>query len=78
MEGKITVQDLILNLKAAGFTDGQIKDYLTMWHAGEISQQLRLLSTKRDSLLDRIHQEEKQINCLDYLAYQIGKGAVSV
>ena len=68
MESKITVQDLILNLKAAGFTDGQIKDYLTMWHAGEISQQLRLLSTKRDILLDSIPQEEQQIHCREYQA----------
>ena len=77
MGDKMTVQDLILNLKAAGFAEDQMKDYLVVWNAGEIREQLRLLSDQRKSLLDHIHQEEKQIHCLDYLVYQIGKGAVT-
>lgn len=73
MESKITVQDLVLNLRAAGFAEDQVGDYLKAWDTGEIGEQLRLLSAKRRSLLDHIHQEEKQIGCLDYLVYQIEK-----
>ena len=73
MESKITVQDLVLNLRAAGFAEDQVGDYLKAWDIGEIGEQLRLLSAKRRSLLDHIHQEEKQVGCLDYLVYQIEK-----
>ena len=71
MESKITGQDLVLNLRAAGFAEDQVGDYLKAWDTGEIGEQLRLLSAKRRSLLDHIHQEEKQIGCLDYLVYQM-------
>lgn len=77
MEPKKTVQDLILNLKAAGFAEDQMQNHLTVWDAGRVDEQLRLLAAKRKSLLDCIHQQEKQIDCLDYLVYQIEKGAVT-
>ncbi len=70
----ITEQDLILNLKAAGFEGTLIQKFLDCWKAGETTEQLRLLSQKREGLLDQVHQEEKQIHCLDYLVYQIEKG----
>lgn len=47
IEINLTVQDLILNLKAAGFAEGQMGDYLTVWAKGETGEQLRLLSEKR-------------------------------
>ena len=70
----ITEQDLILNLKAAGLNKTLIQEFLVCWKAGETTEQLRLLAQKRERLLDRVHQEEKQIHCLDYLVYQIEKG----
>ena len=70
----ITEQDLILNLKAAGLSETSIQEFLVCWKAGETTEQLRLLAQKREGLLDRVHQEEKQIHCLDYLVYQIEKG----
>lgn len=70
----MTAEDLILNLKAAGFEAEKIRDYLTCWKAGKIKEQMKLLSAKRAILLKHVHQEEKQIGCLDYLVYQIEKG----
>lgn len=78
MESKMTIQDLILNLKAAGFEENMIEEYLSCWKAGETKGQLKLLSQKRESLLEHVHKKEKQIACLDYLVYQIGKGKVTV
>ena len=72
MEGKMNVQDLVLNLEAAGFEADGIEEYLAC-----IKEQLTLLSRQRAVILDRLHREEKQIDCLDYLVYQIGKGRVS-
>ena len=69
-------QDLVLNLKAAGFGEDQTREYLAAWNEENIPEQLRLLSVKRKSLLEQIHQEEKQIGCLDYLVYQIEQDTV--
>ncbi|HIX91121.1 MAG TPA: hypothetical protein H9845_09570 [Candidatus Agathobaculum pullicola] len=69
----IAEQDLILNLKAAGFDGTLLQEFLGCWKAGKIIEQLQLLSQKRAELLDQVHKEEKQINCLDYLVYQIEK-----
>ena len=33
--------------------------------------QLRLLATHRASLLDQLHVSQRQIDCLDYLVYQM-------
>lgn len=70
-------QDLILNLKAAGFDGTLIQEFLDCWKAGETTEQMRLLSQKRKGLLDQVHREEKQIHCLDYLAYHIQKTRTS-
>lgn len=65
----MSTQDLILNLKAAGLDAQQVAQYLTYGQAGDTAQQLRLLSAQREALLDRVHQAEKQIGCLDYLVF---------
>lgn len=78
MKGNMTIQDLILNLKAAGFEGDMIDKYLSCWKAGAINEQLMLLSKKRESILDHVHSEERQINCLDYLVYQVEHGRVTV
>lgn len=64
-------QDMILNLKAAGFDRTLLQTFLDCWKAENYIEQLELLSQKRAELLAQIHRKEKQINCLDYLVYQI-------
>lgn len=73
MEGEqgMTTQDLILNLEAAGLDAPQIEQYLAYGQAENTARQLQLLSRHRAALLDRVHQTEKQIGCLDYLVYRI-------
>lgn len=34
-------------------------------------QQIRLLSGHRKHLLEKLHKDEKRIDCLDYLIYQM-------
>ncbi|HIY18971.1 MAG TPA: hypothetical protein IAA44_06170 [Candidatus Blautia avistercoris] len=41
--------------------------------SGKKDEQLKMLAVQRTRLLDRIHKEEKRINCLDYLVYQMTK-----
>lgn len=39
----------------------------------DIQNIIRLLRRHRQSTLDTIHKEEKQISCLDYLVFQLEK-----
>lgn len=71
MKQPLTLQELLLNLKAAGFGNSAAEEYLACWRAGETKQQLTLLGKKRAALLRQIHRRERQIDCLDYLVYRI-------
>ena len=75
--GPLYLKRIIPALEAAGFEADGIEEYLVCWRMGDIKEQLTLLSRQRAVILDRLHREEKQIDCLDYLVYQIGKGRVS-
>lgn len=77
MQEKMNVQDLILNLEAAGFEKDQIEEYLARFKTGETKAQLALLSAQRADILAHVHEEERRIDCLDYLVYQIQKGRVT-
>lgn len=39
----------------------------------DIQGTIRLLRKRRQTLLDAIHKEEKQISCLDYLVFMLEK-----
>lgn len=64
---------VIQNLKDAGCDTRCIEQFLSYEKEGRAREQIKLLSAHRQFLLDRIHEEEKQIDCLDYLVYQIHK-----
>lgn len=64
---------VIQNLKDAGCDAQCIEQFLSLGKEGKTLEQLALLSTHRQQLLDKVHQEEKRIDCLDYLVYQIQK-----
>ena len=55
----ITEQDLIMNLQAVGFDESSIKEFLICWRAGDREKQLRLLSQKREGLMDQVQRGEK-------------------
>lgn len=58
------------NLKDAGCSDELVEKFMAL-QDGEEEQQLRLLCTHRKQLLENLHREEKRIDCLDFLIYQI-------
>ena len=69
---KPTQQQLLLrNLRDAGCTDETIRQYFHLGEGGHIKEQLQLLARHRAALLDRLHQNQKEIDCLDYLIYQM-------
>ena len=63
---------VLQNLKDAGCTDEMVEKFMALQDRDE-EQQLRLLSGHRKNLLERLHREEKRIDCLDYLLYQMQK-----
>ena len=65
--------DLIQNLRDGGCGQEQIRQFLEDQKENQTQAQLAMLGRHRDCLLERIHAEERQISCLDYLVYQISK-----
>ena len=64
---------LIMTLHDIGFEKEEIEIYMTLVLQGTESSKERLciLEKKRDSLLDMIHFQEKKLEHLDYLRYEI-------
>ncbi|EEG30503.1 hypothetical protein CLOSTMETH_01844 [[Clostridium] methylpentosum DSM 5476] len=70
-----STQAILQNLKDAGCDPKTVEQFLLLRKAGDRKEQLKLLSIHRKQLLDKVHREEKRIDCLDYLVYQIKKEA---
>lgn len=66
-------QAVLQNLEDAGCDLKTVKEFLTLDGEGKTGEQLRLLERHRQQLLERVHREEKKIDCLDYLVYQLNK-----
>ena len=67
----ITEEMLITNLKDAGCTNETIAAFLDYRQTNEQSKQMELLKKHRHILLDKIHEDQKAIDCLDYLLYKL-------
>lgn len=66
---------VVQNLKDAGCNGDTVKLFMELAEAGEKRGQFKLLEKHRSDLLDQIHKSEKQIDCLDYLIYQMRKAS---
>lgn len=61
---------VLQNLKDAGCPGEMIEEFQA---SEDEKKRIRLLSRHRKNLLEKLHQDEKQIDCLDYLLYRIQK-----
>lgn len=64
---------LIQNLRDAGCDAKIIEKFMSDLQKGEEESSLKQLAIHRKKLLDSIHKEQKRIDCLDYLVYQMSK-----
>lgn len=64
---------VIQNLKDAGCTQDVIECCMACMERGKKNELLKRLEEHRKDLLHKVHEEEKHIDCLDYLVYQIGR-----
>lgn len=74
MNINIPMESLIQNMKDAGCSSETIDVCISCISNDKKEELLRRLDSHRSNILDKIHKEERQINCLDYLVYQIVKG----
>ena len=62
---------VLQNLKDAGCTDEMVEKFMDLQDSDDEEQQIRLLSGHRKYLLEKLNRDEKRIDCLDYLIYQM-------
>ena len=62
---------VIQNLKDAGCMPDMLECIMIHLDEDNIGELLKLLEQQRNCLLHMVHEREKQIDCLDYLVYQI-------
>lgn len=64
---------IIQNLKDAGCSQEMIDCCIACLDTGRKKELLERLEKQRKGILDKIHKGQKQIDCLDYLVFQIGR-----
>lgn len=66
-------EDIADLLQEADCPDPFIQQFLAAMETESVKDQLRLLRTQRCRQLDRVHEEEKKLDRLDYLRYKLEK-----
>lgn len=61
------------NLLDAGCIAEKAEQYEKLAEDGEWNKLLRELAKQKKHLLSALHESEKQIDCLDFLVYEINK-----
>lgn len=64
---------LYQNLIDAGCSEKEVDQSLILARNGEWPKLCKMLARQKASLLAALHKSEKQIDCLDYLVYEINK-----
>ena len=67
-------EELRQNLIDAGCDQAQIDAFAHLAGSGD---RVELLETHRKALLTKLHQSQRQLDCLDYLLYQLRKGGTT-
>lgn len=67
------IEKLIQNLKDSNCSKDLIAEIVTLDNKGEISKELKLLERHRKNLLEKLHQNQKYIDNLDYLIFNFRK-----
>ncbi|MCD8377371.1 MAG: hypothetical protein LUB59_01135 [Candidatus Gastranaerophilales bacterium] len=58
---------IIQNLKDAGCSENLVQNFFKL----DVKEQISLLAKHRINLLDTLHKNQKQIDCLDYLVLNL-------
>ena len=63
--------NLAQNLKDAGCSSNVINQFMDLYQPRSLAGQKRILNDHRGSLLEAIHKNQKKLDCLDFLIYQL-------
>ena len=66
-------ETIIQNLKDSGCNSEIIESFVANLRTKKYSEGMKLLAAHRRRLLEELHREQRQIDCLDYLVFQIKK-----
>ena len=66
-------EKVICNLQDSGCSPEQIDQFMKCYTSGGFKMESKTLAEHRKCLLENLHMTQKQIECLDYLVYQIQK-----
>jgi hypothetical protein len=66
-----TPDEIYQNLLDAGYTKAGADHFMTYVNSGDLASQQRDLAVKRTKILDKLHQENRHLQCLDYLLYEL-------
>jgi hypothetical protein len=66
-----TPEEIYQNLLDAGYTRSGADRFMTYVNSGDRESQQRDLSVKRTKILSKLHQENRHLQCLDYLLYKL-------
>lgn len=70
-EAHETSKIIYQNLLDAGCDEIMANRCMLLLQEGKKSDMIPVLSNHRKNLLEAVHREQKQIDCLDYLIYRI-------
>ncbi|MCD7887594.1 MAG: hypothetical protein LUG44_08260 [Clostridiales bacterium] len=62
------------NLIDIGFGEEMVSRCVLLKQEGRTGELLLMLKDSRRDLLTRIHAEQKQLDCLDYLVHRLNRG----
>lgn len=71
MKKAISENDIIKNLQDAGCDKCCIEHFMECFYKGDEKGELKTLEKHRENILDKLHEAQKEIDCIDYLVYQI-------
>jgi len=72
-DNDIRYLSMIITLKNVGLSNDSILKYIELSKQGDISNRERIyiLKQQRQKLLDEIHHKQKNLDCLDYIIYEL-------
>ena len=67
LEDYQTIEEVIQNMKDAGYTREEIDAFIPVWQSGNKAESMRLLSKQRKVLLVSIHKKQAELERLEGL-----------
>ncbi len=68
---QLSIDAITQNLRDAGCPEDFIKRFLACLTHGTPAEQERLLEQERRCILEKVHDEQKKLDCFDYLRYAL-------